>query len=153
MPTIICVIFCILCFCCSRSRPPQTGRILIPVSPTSFLASIEICIANSLVGAIIKACTYFFSGLIFSIKGTRNAKVLPVPVWALAITSFPAKIAGITCSCTGIGLVIPTFFRRSTVLAHTLRPAKPFVITIPLFYRNVVYAKERPKPGALLKKI
>src|SRR5437879_11326459 len=39
----------------------------------------------------------------FSITGTRNASVLPVPVWAVAITSLPASACGIAAACTGVG--------------------------------------------------
>ncbi len=39
--------------------------------------------------------------------GSRKAAVLPVPVWAEAITSLPARMEGITCCWTGVALIYP----------------------------------------------
>ena len=39
--------------------------------------------------------------------GSRKAAVLPVPVCAEAMISFPLKIRGITCSCTGVAFSYP----------------------------------------------
>src|SRR5262245_43622720 len=38
-----------------------------------------------------------------SMAGMRNARVLPVPVCAVAITSLPASACGIAAACTGVG--------------------------------------------------
>jgi hypothetical protein len=40
----------------------------------------------------------------FSIRGIRNPSVLPVPVWAVAITSFPSRALGMAAACTGVGV-------------------------------------------------
>src|SRR5262249_25803680 len=50
---------------------------------------------------------------IFSIAGTRTASVLPVPVWAVAITSLPASACGIAAACTGVGTENPDALSRS----------------------------------------
>jgi hypothetical protein len=42
----------------------------------------------------------------FSITGTRKARVLPVPVWAVARTSRPARAGGIAAAWTGVGIVM-----------------------------------------------
>ncbi len=45
-----------------------------------------------------------------------KAAVFPVPVCACATISFPAKIRGIACSCTGLGSLKPaslTAFNKS----------------------------------------
>ena len=41
----------------------------------------------------------------FSIIGSRNAAVLPVPVWAQPMRSRPSRIGGIAFSCIGVGTV------------------------------------------------
>jgi hypothetical protein len=43
--------------------------------------------------------------------GTAKAAVFPVPVWAHPSKSFPSSITGIHCSCIGVGLVYPWFFK------------------------------------------
>src|SRR3954468_3197849 len=39
--------------------------------------------------------------------GRRNARVLPVPVCAVATTSRPSRAGGIACACTGVGMTNP----------------------------------------------
>ena len=117
-----------LCFCNSKSRPPVTARTLISLSPVIFFSSLATCWDNSRVGVITSACTYGLVVSIFSTKGTKNAKVLPVPVCALAITSLPAYKAGIACSCTGMGFLIPILVNCSTVWAQTFSASKPLAI-------------------------
>src|SRR6185437_6682836 len=39
--------------------------------------------------------------------GRRNARVLPVPVCAVATTSRPSRAGGIACACTGVGWTNP----------------------------------------------
>ena len=39
--------------------------------------------------------------------GSKNAAVLPEPVWLETNKSLPAKAAGIACYCTGVGVVKP----------------------------------------------
>jgi len=38
-------------------------------------------------------------------SGSANPAVLPVPVCAAAIRSRPARMAGIACVCTGVGVL------------------------------------------------
>ena len=63
------------------------------------------CIASSRVGTSTSAAT---PGALFcdnfSITGIRNARVLPVPVWAVAITSVPVSACGMAAACTGVGV-------------------------------------------------
>ena len=61
-----------------------------------------ICMASSRVGARITACTSSLSRSMRSIMGMPNAMVLPVPVGALAMTSFPASMGGMHPACTGV---------------------------------------------------
>ena len=39
--------------------------------------------------------------------GSKNAAVLPEPVWLDTRRSLPSSAAGIACSCTGVGVVKP----------------------------------------------
>src|SRR5579871_5617426 len=43
--------------------------------------------------------------------GRTNARVLPVPVWAVATKSRPASAGAIACACTGVGWTKPCFAR------------------------------------------
>ena len=61
-----------------------------------------ICMASSRVGARITACTSSLSRSMRSMMGMPKAMVLPVPVGALAITSFPASMGGMHPACTGV---------------------------------------------------
>ena len=49
--------------------------------------------------------------------GNRKAAVFPVPVWAEAMISFPFKISGMTCSCTGVAFSYPEASMPSRRLA------------------------------------
>ena len=51
------------------------------------------------------ACTASLPGSIRSMMGMPKAMVLPVPVGALAITSFPASMGGMQPACTGVLMV------------------------------------------------
>ena len=48
------------------------------------------------------ACTSSLSRSMRSMMGMPKAMVLPVPVGALAITSFPASMGGMHPACTGV---------------------------------------------------
>lgn len=61
-----------------------------------------ICMASSRVGARMTACTSSLSRSMRSMMGMPKAMVLPVPVGALAITSFPASMGGMHPACTGV---------------------------------------------------
>lgn len=72
--------------------------------PWSESISSAICVASSLVGAKIIACT-FPPGVSFSIKGIPKAAVLPVPVAACPMMFFsPLSKSGITCAWIGEGV-------------------------------------------------
>ena len=83
--------------------PPyrQTSRTPSWQTAISRISSV-ICIASSRVGARITACTSSLSGSIRSMMGIPKAMVLPVPVGALAMTSFPSSIGGMHPACTGV---------------------------------------------------
>lgn len=71
------------------SFPPYAANIFISLPSFNFIASSVIWMASSLVGVKISPCILLLSIDIFSNRGSKNAKVLPVPVWAWAITSQP----------------------------------------------------------------
>ena len=117
-----------LFFSSKISLPPE-----IKIESTSEIfagsaATFEICIANSLVGAIIKACV---TGIFFnrSIVGIKNAKVFPVPVFARTIKSFPVRAAGMTFSCTGVGEIIPLFLSSSQTFGFTFKSLNDAMMT------------------------
>ena len=96
----------------------------------SLLASLVIWIASSLVGVNIRAWISFDSRFIFSKSGSKKASVLPVPVAASAITSFPYFIRDILCSWIGVGVVIPVVFNifiKSSLSPNCLK----FILFIP----------------------
>ena len=73
------------------------------LSPCIDSISAAICVASSLVGARISACTLFV-GLSFSIKGIPKAAVFPVPVAACPMMFFsPLSKRGMTFSWIGDG--------------------------------------------------
>jgi len=85
--------------------PPTTVQTFNWWKVTSFSASLPICWANSLVGEIMQHeiprfhfpwPAFFYSTSLsrFSIAGMTNANVLPVPVFAWAITSPPLRSTG-----------------------------------------------------------
>ena len=125
-----------LCFCASKSRPPVTASTFTSLPPNNFFSSTAICCASSRVGVITNACTKGLAASRRSTIGTKNASVLPVPVCALAITSRPANKAGIACSWTGIGFLIPICLSSSTVSAQTFNSAKLFTIFLTAFISN-----------------
>ena len=71
------------------------------------LNSSTICIASSLVGHIINACTFLHSQSIFSKIGRPKVAVFPVPVLACPIISFPSFNKGITSFCIGVHSLYP----------------------------------------------
>lgn len=52
--------------------------------------------------------------------GRAKAAVFPEPVWAIPRTSSPARMRGMQCCWTGVGLVIPR--AAQVVAAHSGRP-------------------------------
>ena len=68
-------------------------------------SSSVICMASSRVGARISACTASLSRSMRSMMGRPKAMVLPVPVGALAMTSFPSSMGGMQPACTGVETV------------------------------------------------
>ena len=82
--------------------------------------------ASSLVGVKISPCILLLSIDIFSNRGSKNAKVLPVPVWAWAITSQPFFIMLILSSCIGVGVDIP-FFNKTFVMLSLIPKSLKFI--------------------------
>ena len=58
---------------------------------------------SSRVGVSTSACTLCSVGSMYSMIGSPNAAVLPVPVCAWPITSRPSSSDGIACSWIGLG--------------------------------------------------
>ena len=64
--------------------------------------------ANSRVGAKINVLSELIPDFVILFRiGNTKAAVLPVPVCAQAIKSFPDKITGIAISCMGVGVSKP----------------------------------------------
>ena len=79
--------------------PPYTDEILLPPSFAIGRSSVQICSANSLVGARIKEVGFFECAFVLRvIIGIPNAKVFPEPVGALPQTSRPEIASGIVAS-------------------------------------------------------
>ena len=95
MPTIILDLLrnCLSCFCIAS--PPISNAVLILILSLIILLIAAITwVANSLVGHITRA-NAFLSSINLLTNGTLNAKVFPVPVWAVPKISFPSKATGI----------------------------------------------------------
>jgi hypothetical protein len=100
------------------------------LSPFREFISAAICIANSLVGAKISACT-FFPGVNFSIKGIPKAAVLPVPVAACPMTFFsPSSNRGITLSWIGDGVTNHFFVSASNVFCEIPRSLNSIIFFV-----------------------
>ena len=85
--------------------PPTTSPAGCDCLERSALYCATTCIASSRVGTRTRAA---IPGVCdcpsFSMMGRRNASVLPVPVWAVAMTSLPSSACGIAAACTGVGM-------------------------------------------------
>ena len=115
------------CSCASIVLPPIRGRIsTFKMVPISF-ASSEICFTSSRVGAMISTCSWCTSVCTRWRIGNKKANVLPVPVWAFAMTSFPLKTTGMACSWIGVGSLIPCFWRAWMSSSQTPRDLKDFM--------------------------
>ena len=76
--------------------------------------------ASSRVGAKITASVSSLPGSMCSMMGMPKAKVLPVPVGALAMTSFHSRIGGMQPACTGV--LSSIFFFFSARWTSSVRP-------------------------------
>mmetsp|Transcript_20472 Transcript_20472/g.56809 ORF Transcript_20472/g.56809 Transcript_20472/m.56809 type:complete len:423 (-) Transcript_20472:7-1275(-) len=80
---------------------------------TSFAASSEICTTSSLVGANAKQMGFaepFGTGScasMWTIAGNKYASVLPLPVFAMPVRSWPPRTMGKACAWIGRGASIP----------------------------------------------
>jgi len=87
--------------------PPATQLAIIDYFLLNLLASVNIWLANSLVGAKIKQRGFLL--LLFMLicfnPGNIYANVFPDPVLANDIKSYPLKAHGHVCICTGVGLL------------------------------------------------
>ena len=91
------------CFCILS--PPMRRAFPIPISLTFNFKTVCITwVASSLVGQTIKAIV-FLSKMSLLIIGIVNAKVFPVPVWAVPNISLPDKLIGIDLLWIGVGFV------------------------------------------------
>mmetsp|Transcript_142218 Transcript_142218/g.442196 ORF Transcript_142218/g.442196 Transcript_142218/m.442196 type:complete len:319 (-) Transcript_142218:250-1206(-) len=107
--------------CCPAGAPPYTETARTRVLKHIRFASLSICWQSSRVGARMtlvgatgpssisrgSSCRIVFT------MGTRKAAVLPLPVWALHMTSLPIIAAGRLYFCTGVGLSYPQRSRFS----------------------------------------
>ena len=83
--------------------------------------SVQVCIASSLVGSKIKACTTLDFSRIDWIIGSPNAAVFPVPVLARAIIFVsPVSNLGIAKSWIGEGVTNP--LRSTAFKVYSSRP-------------------------------
>jgi hypothetical protein len=84
--------------------PPKTATTLMPFRSPYARSACVTWMHSSRVGVSTIACTSATSGSTYSSSGRPNAAVLPVPVWACPITSWPASSSGIACSWIGVGV-------------------------------------------------
>src|ERR1700749_4008032 len=85
--------------------PPTTSATCRFEPPATLRNACSTCIANSRVGSRISAFEVLFCDFCNrSMIGIRKLSVLPVPVCAVASTSFPSSAGGIAFSCTGVGV-------------------------------------------------
>ena len=83
--------------------PPYTGSTETPdLYFASLVSSPAVCIASSRVGHSTSACTVLSAGSSFSMSGMPNAAVLPVPVCAWPMMSFPSSMGGMDAACIGV---------------------------------------------------
>src|ERR687897_3775137 len=114
---------------------------LVPIYFENFLISLVTCMANSLVGTIIRAWIGPFA-LILCIIGREKAAVFPVPVCACPITSLPFKISGIQYSWIGNVLSIPI-----SLIALTMDMFRPNSSNETIFNSNLVFDKSYGRSG------
>ena len=102
--------------CLPKGMPPMTLAIRTPRTwRTKLIASWLTCWANSRVGHSTKTagdgidlrrtdiggCSFTAKWLI---DGSKNATVLPLPVWLDTKRSLPSRASGIAASCTAVGV-------------------------------------------------
>ena len=80
--------------------PPYMVATLVSRYFENFLISSVICMASSLVGAMISPWMVRLGRISCSIESAKAA-VLPEPVWAWPTTSLPVSSTGMTASCIG----------------------------------------------------
>ena len=149
MATMIWQPFCSFSACrCIFAPPYRHAMRTSGINWHKFCSSAAICCASSRVGARITACGTFFSFWMRSITGMPKAQVLPVPVGALAIISWPAIIKGMAFSCTSVISVKPIASTARRISGLTLSSAYFMdllylsVDAQPLFFQS---------PGAFLR--
>ena len=120
--TIICAPRLSACIWSMMDVPPYTATMLMPLMYfANDLRSSAICRHSSRVGEITIACVFRSVGSVRCRSGMPKAAVLPVPVWARAMTSLPLPSRyGITSSCTGMGCSKP-----SSSMARRISGATP----------------------------
>ena len=102
---------------CSWSRsevPPISKAAAGSRLPRSCSYCLPICSANSRVGTSTNASSFAsFVSNSLSMTGSRKARVLPVPVWAVAMMSLPRTACGMAAAWTSVGLINSAARRRS----------------------------------------
>src|SRR3954447_9431144 len=97
------------CDCWERiGAPPKTATISIGRCSAKVRSAWVTWMQSSRVGVITIAWTSLFSGSRYCSSGSPKAAVLPVPVWAWPITSWPPSSSGIACSWIGVGSSKPS---------------------------------------------
>ncbi len=109
--------------------PPKTVTIFGLRKWPSAFASSWIWIASSRVGATASARGYGegFARFVRARRAKiaiRKAAVLPVPVWAWAATSLPARRSGSVAACTGVARTNPHAAMPALTAWGSLRSAK-----------------------------
>lgn len=90
-----------------RPVPPVVTITLMPRCLPRVLQTCDVWSASSRVGTSIRACIFELLGLMRSSVGITNAAVFPVPFFARARTSRPAKAIGMVSSWIGEGFSNP----------------------------------------------
>ena len=134
--------------CRVSSMPPTTTAERIGDPTVSCMMASLIWIANSRVGLSTTARILPVPGLsmlvsIRSIIGIANARVFPVPVCAVATTSWPASAGGIACACTGVGVTKRCFARLPCSTGLKVRFENSFIPS----FRSI---REQRPAGVLL---
>ena len=111
--------------CLPMGWPPYRHTSRTPSWHTAiWRISSVICMASSRVGARITAWTSSLSGSMRSMMGMPKAMVLPVPVGALAMTSFPSSMGGMHPAWTGVLISYPLFLMARMVASDRPKLSK-----------------------------
>ena len=115
--------------CLSNLAPPMTMTARCPVFWQTTFTTSSICAASSRVGVTTSACGPWpdLPAMRCSV-GRANAAVLPVPVWAEATTSLPARTSGMAPAWTGVGVEKPRASTPARICSFSPSSANEVVI-------------------------